>query len=165
MIIDDTFGVYLTLLRALTAPYLTKTAAITPFPFVFKTAPATSPCSLTSHPHGGSRAPRVRQRMTPTPLPNSGEVTGQVLASIQPRPLPQHLGPKKSSHMMKWSWTTQHNNNNNNNNKYLHAALRVLDGVMQQALESALERPALLHERLVTADTPRGIHAESQRRR
>lgn len=121
MIIDDTFGVYLTLLRALTAPYLTKTAAITPFPFVFKTAPATSPCSLTSHPHGGSRAPRVRQRMTPTPLPNSGEVTGQVLASIQPRPLPQHL----------------------------HAALRVLDGVMQQALESALERPALLHERLV----------------
>ena len=30
---------------------------------------------------------------------------------------------------------------------------------MQQTLQSTLERPALLHQRLVTADTPKVIHA------
>lgn len=38
---------------------------------------------------------------------------------------------------------------------HLHTALRFLDGVMQQTLESTLKRPALLHKGLVTADTPK----------
>lgn len=43
---------------------------------------------------------------------------------------------------------------------YLHTVLRLLDGVVQQTLESTLKRPALLHKRLVTADTPKVIHAD-----
>lgn len=35
---------------------------------------------------------------------------------------------------------------------YLHTALRLLDGVLQQTLESTLKGPALLHERLIAAD-------------
>lgn len=31
---------------------------------------------------------------------------------------------------------------------------------MQQTLESTLKRPALLHKRFVTADTPKVIHAD-----
>lgn len=35
---------------------------------------------------------------------------------------------------------------------HLHAALRLVDGVLQQTLEPALERPALLHQCLVAGD-------------
>lgn len=34
---------------------------------------------------------------------------------------------------------------------------------MQQTLESTLKRPALLHQRLVTANTPKVIHADVTR--
>ncbi len=43
---------------------------------------------------------------------------------------------------------------------YLHAVLRFLDGVMQQTLDATLKRPALLHKRLVTADTPTVSHTD-----
>lgn len=86
-------------------------AATTPFTVRLSSCP----CSLSSHPHGGRRVPQLRKKSS------LGEVAGETLASIQPRPLPQHI----------------------------HTALRFLDGVVQQTLEATLKRPALLHKRLI----------------
>lgn len=96
--------------------------------------------------------------------PDLRQVTGEILASMQPRPLAQHLGQQRaaSPHMshIKTINHTRQQNKTGASMSYLHTVLRLLDGVMQQTLESTLKRPALLHKRLVTADTHKVIHAD-----
>lgn len=69
---------------------------------------------------------------------------------------------KQSPHMshIKTINHTKQQNKTGVSMSYLHTVLRLLDGVMQQTLESTLKRPALLHKRLVTADTHKVIHAD-----
>lgn len=87
---------------------------------------------------------------------------------MQPRPLPQHLGRERRG-LFFISYT--HNTNYTRPMRggragrvrvctYLHAALGFLDGVVQQTLEATLKGPALLHKRLIAADTPRESHAD-----
>lgn len=125
-------------------------------------------CSLTSHPDRGSRVPHVSKEpqlrrgrwrssdccaATSTPsTPGTKTQRGALLIT--------HSLHRKPFEMILNNTTAWHPNKC----EYLHTALWILDGVVQQALEPTLEGPALLHQRLVTTDTPTGIHADSQHR-
>lgn len=130
-------------------------AARTSFTLFHKPAITSSLCNLTSHPHSGSRVPYVKENKIQF---RRGHWRSSVLHPAmsthatserekkQPFSNCFHTTQRKKTHpaavLHQMSVFV-----------YLHTALRLLNGVVQQTLESTLKRPALLHQRLITEDT------------
>lgn len=136
-------------------------------------------CNLTSHPHRGSRVPHLSESCettfrrgrwrnldlhaaTSTPSASKTDPKGDVfhvkLLIIS------HNSEKTNINLIKHGFMAsvqeQHESWQREGGSFvlthLHTILWFLDGVMQQTLESTFKRPALLHKRLITADTPIG---------